>query len=60
MFRTFGADIKEVVDEMNMFATGQHPCYPEVGASPHASAPPCMSMFSKINSRDFVDENCLV
>lgn len=30
VFRTFGADIKEVVDEMNMFATGQHPCYPEV------------------------------
>ncbi|BDA47562.1 hypothetical protein COCOBI_10-4100 [Coccomyxa sp. Obi] len=30
IFRTFGADIMEVVDEMNMFATGQHPCYPEV------------------------------
>ncbi|KAK9905768.1 hypothetical protein WJX75_005992 [Coccomyxa subellipsoidea] len=30
IFRTFGADILEVVDEMNMFATGQHPCYPEV------------------------------
>ncbi|EIE23647.1 hypothetical protein COCSUDRAFT_66025 [Coccomyxa subellipsoidea C-169] len=30
IFRTFGADIIEVVDEMNLFATGQHPCYPEV------------------------------
>jgi hypothetical protein len=31
IFRTFGADIIEVVDEMNMFASGQHPYYPEVG-----------------------------
>ena len=25
LFRTFGADIKEVVDEMNVFATGSTP-----------------------------------
>ncbi len=30
VFRTFGSDIAEVVDEINMFATGQHPAYPEV------------------------------
>lgn len=30
VFRTFGADIAEVVEEMNAFATGQHPSYPEV------------------------------
>ena len=29
VFRTFGADVAEVVEEMNSFATGQHPCYPE-------------------------------
>ena len=29
VFRTFGADVAEVVEEMNAFATGQHPCYPE-------------------------------
>ena len=29
VFRTFGADVAEVMDEMNAFATGQHPCYPE-------------------------------
>jgi hypothetical protein len=34
IFRTFGADICEVIDEMNMFATGQHPCYPEVRPLP--------------------------
>ena len=34
VFRTFGSDIAEVVDEINMFATGQHPAYPEV-SSPH-------------------------
>lgn len=30
VFRTFGADVTEVVEEMNAFATGKHPCYPEV------------------------------
>ncbi len=30
VFRTFGTDIVEVVDELNMFATGQHPAYPQV------------------------------
>lgn len=30
VFRSFGSDISEVVEEMNAFATGQHPCYPEV------------------------------
>ena len=34
VFRTFGTDIVEVVDEINMFATGQHPAYPQVGRSP--------------------------
>ena len=49
MFRTFGADICEVMDELNMFAAGQHPCYPEVpfcsmGTSPStdsANTTPC-------------------
>lgn len=39
VFRTFGSDIMEVVDEMNMFATGQHPCYPEVIAPMLAPIP---------------------
>ncbi len=30
VFRSFGADVAEVVEEMNAFATGQHPSYPEV------------------------------
>ena len=30
VFRTFGTDIVEVVDELNMFASGQHPAYPQV------------------------------
>ena len=30
VFRTFGTDIEEVVDEISMFATGQHPDYPNV------------------------------
>ena len=30
VFRSFGDDISEVVEEMNAFATGQHPSYPEV------------------------------
>ena len=30
VFRTFGTDIAEVVDELNMFATGRHPAYPKV------------------------------
>ncbi len=30
VFRTFGTDIEEVIDELNMFATGQHPAYPQV------------------------------
>lgn len=34
VFRTFGTDIVEVVDEINMFATGQHPAYPQVGRPP--------------------------
>ena len=41
IFRTFGADILEVVDEMNMFATGQHPCYPEVTPSACAKTLSC-------------------
>ncbi len=32
VFRSFGADVAEVVEEMNAFATGQHPSYPEVCA----------------------------
>ncbi|KAK9820202.1 hypothetical protein WJX72_007430 [[Myrmecia] bisecta] len=30
IFRSFGSDIADVVEEMNMFCTGQHPCYPQV------------------------------
>ena len=30
VFRTFGTDIEEVVDEISMFAMGQHPDYPNV------------------------------
>lgn len=30
VFRTFGTDTVEVIDEVNMFATGQHPAYPQV------------------------------
>ena len=30
VFRSFGDDISDVVEEMNAFATGQHPSYPEV------------------------------
>lgn len=30
VFRSFGDDIADVVEEMNAFATGQHPAYPEV------------------------------
>jgi hypothetical protein len=33
VFRSFGADVAEVVEEMNAFATGQHPCYPDVRAT---------------------------
>jgi len=33
VFRSFGADVAEVVEEMNAFATGQHPCYPDVRAA---------------------------
>ena len=28
VFRTFGSDIPEVAAELNLFCTGQHPCYP--------------------------------
>ena len=31
VFRSFGTDILEVAEEVNMFATGEHPCYPGVG-----------------------------
>lgn len=37
VFRTFGVDIPEVAQEMSMFATGQHPCYPEVMCCSHGS-----------------------
>jgi hypothetical protein len=30
VFRTFGTDLRDVIDEMNMFATGRHPSYPGV------------------------------
>lgn len=30
VFRSFGADVADVVEEMDAFATGQHPSYPEV------------------------------
>ena len=30
VFRSFGADIAQVIEEMNAFATGCHPNYPEV------------------------------
>jgi hypothetical protein len=30
VFRTFGTDIADVVEEINMFAAGQHPSYPGV------------------------------
>ena len=30
VFRSFGNDIAEVMEEMNMFCTGQHPFHPEV------------------------------
>lgn len=30
VFRTFGTDLAEVIAEMNLFATGQHPSFPGV------------------------------
>lgn len=30
VFRTFGTDLREVIEEMNLFATGRHPSYPGV------------------------------
>jgi hypothetical protein len=30
VFRTFGTDLRDVIEELNMFATGQHPSYPGV------------------------------
>ena len=30
VFRTFGTDLRDVMDEMNLFATGRHPSYPGV------------------------------
>jgi hypothetical protein len=30
VFRTFGTDLRDVIAEMNMFATGKHPSYPGV------------------------------
>ena len=30
VFRSFGNDIAEVMEEMNMFCTGLHPFHPEV------------------------------
>jgi hypothetical protein len=30
VFRTFGTDITDVVEEVNMFASGTHPSYPGV------------------------------
>lgn len=30
VFRTFGSDIQDVIEEINMFAEGQHPSYPGV------------------------------
>ncbi len=44
VFRSFGADVAEVVEEMNAFATGQHPSYPEVCAVSMLGA--CMSYIS--------------
>lgn len=33
VFRTFGTDITDVIEEVNLFATGQHPSYPGVQLS---------------------------
>lgn len=30
IFRTFGTDVDDVIEEVNMFATGAHPSYPGV------------------------------
>lgn len=30
VFRTFGSDIQDVIEEVNMFAEGRHPSYPGV------------------------------
>ena len=30
VFRSFGQDIPDVMEEMNMFCTGQHPFHPQV------------------------------
>ena len=30
VFRTFGSDIGDVIEEINMFAEGRHPSYPGV------------------------------
>eukprot|EP00892_Ulva_mutabilis_P009416 jgi/Ulvmu1/6847/UM031_0052.1 len=30
IFRTFGSDVEDVIEEMNLFATGRHPSYPGV------------------------------
>jgi hypothetical protein len=45
VFRTFGTDIKDVVHEMNLFATGQHPLFPEV-ARPLPSLLDCSKAYS--------------
>ena len=30
VFRTFGSDLPDVIEELNAFCTGQHPLYPGV------------------------------
>ena len=30
VFRTFGTDLRDVIEEMNLFATGRHPSWPGV------------------------------
>lgn len=41
VFRTFGSDITDVVKEMNLFATGQHPLFPEV-------VPPSLPLYNNL------------
>jgi hypothetical protein len=30
VLRTFGTDLRDVIEEINLFATGEHPSYPSV------------------------------
>ncbi|KAK9809573.1 hypothetical protein WJX73_003405 [Symbiochloris irregularis] len=58
VFRTFGVDIPEVAGEMDLFASGKHPCYPEVcmdrrngSMDMRISDPESFGVFSRVSGK---------